>query len=438
MSFARLGLASILLLPLSCASLLDYDELSFKDQDAGDSSGGTGGTGGNALGGSAGVAGVGVGGGPGGAAGAGAAGSGGVSGSGGAGATGGGTSTGGASSGGSGGSLGPCASVQCGKGEYCDPADKQCKCSPGFIDKGGTCEMDLPGDPATHTAAQVCDKWKWGNTVTDSSPWTAGPNECDPGTLSQGGINDAVRRINMFRWLIGLGPVEDEPSMNETSRWCAPLASWNPPGSLSCAKYPSCCPNGCSSHKPPKAAKCYTDKGAQGTSGSNLAWGNSVSQSMTQLIDDGSSGKTDPTGLGLGHRQWLFKASLGQVGIGHYAGGGQYGRATCNAVFGGGGGGPDPTWYALPPPGPSPLPIFSYAWSFHAKSSLSKATASVKLKSNGTLRAVKFAPSTFPVIPTLVIIPDGWKPKVGEQYEVTVSGFTGGPATYVVEPVSCP
>ena len=138
----------------------------------------------------------------------------------------------------------------------------------------------------------------------------------------------------------------------------------------------------------------------------------------------------------MGHRQWLFKPSIGTVGIGFYAGGGQYGSAQCTYV-GGNGGGPNPTWFAFPPPGPSPISIFSWAWSFHPKSGVSGATVAVTRVSDGVSMAMKWAVSSFPVITTLVFRPDGWTPAVGERYQVEITGVTGGPYAYEVQPVSC-
>ena len=41
--------------------------------------------------------------------------------------------------------------------------------------------------------------------VTAPSPYTAGANKCDPGTLSSGGLTDTLVRINAYRWLVGAG-----------------------------------------------------------------------------------------------------------------------------------------------------------------------------------------------------------------------------------------
>ena len=239
----------------------------------------------------------------------------------------------------------------------------------------------------------------------------------------------------MFRWLVGLGPVSDDDTLNERNRWCAVLASWNPPGSLPCSQHPECCsePNGqCSPHTPPTTAKCYTTQGEAGTSSSNLSWGAGVADAIDNFIQD----RNTPS---LGHRKWLFNPPLGPIGIGYYAGGGGYGRAQCTAVFGSGGGGPNPAWIAFPPPGFGPISVYGWTWSFHANTSLSGASASVTRRSDSTSLNVNVANTTggYGSYSVISITPSGWSPQAGEIYDVTVSGFSGGPVSYELRPVAC-
>ncbi|MGE0326131.1 MAG: hypothetical protein AB7S68_27635 [Polyangiaceae bacterium] len=455
---------------IGCSNLLDYDSLEFEGESGGASSGGAAGQGGSnggsgnggsvnggsdAVGGSAnggsalgGSANGGTGGsdttggaanGGNGAGGNGAGGSGaGGSGAGGSGANGGSATTGGAGNGGAGNggsstsggssgqsqggtsSVGPCQGVTCGATEYCDPADSQCKCLPGWTAGGGTCAPNLPGDPAGHSQQAVCDMWNWGHQIDDANPWTSGGSQCDPGTTSRVGLNDTVRRLNAFRWLIGLGPSADSASADETGRWCAVLASWNPPGTVP------------DPHNPPSSATCYTAAGATGTGSSNLAWGpRHPANAIDQFVQDNGVGS-------LGHRRWIFNPPLGPVGIGYYAGGGQYGDAQCLGVFASTGGGPSPDWVSWPPPGFAPVSVFAWTWSFHHKNSLSSATVSVTRNSDGMNMPVSVTALTGGYGSLKAIaISKSWTASVGESYTVTVSGFTGGPVTYQVTPVSC-
>ncbi len=74
---------------------------------------------------------------------------------------------------------------------------------------------------------------------------------CDgaTGTLTRGALDDAVVRINLFRWLVGLAPAVDDPASFTSAMQCATVAAWNPPGTV---------PN---PHAPPTSAKCYTPGG---------------------------------------------------------------------------------------------------------------------------------------------------------------------------------
>ncbi len=413
------GVAVAAAFGVGCSSVLGYDDLSFQEADGsaggglgGGGTGGTPGSGATGFGGGAGTT-------TGGFGGADAA----VDGAGTGAASGGGTTatggTGGAT--GTGGAPPVTCNPACGHGFYCDPASQTCKCHYGFVLNGTKCDPVLPGDPATHTEAEVCAQWKGGNAITDPSPWKAGPTECDPGITSQGGINDAVARINMYRWLVGLGPAVDDPARNETNRWCAAVVSWNPPGTV---------PN---PHSPPPSAKCYTQKGASGAGSSNISWGVGVAQAITQFIVDNGNFTT------FGHRRWILSAGMGITGIGHYAGGGKYGRATCQYSFGGGTTYPAPDWVSLPPPGFVPTTVVNYVWTFHHKSSVSAATMKVTntaTSANLPMKTLKLT-GGYGSYSTIAFQRDGWTAKSGEVYDVTVDGISGGPISYQVKAVTC-
>ena len=141
----------------------------------------------------------------------------------------------------------------------------------------------------------------------------------------------------------------------------------------------------------------------------------------------------------MGHRRWIFNPPLGPVGIGYYAGGGQYGNAECLAVFGQSGGGPSPTWISFPPPGFSPVDIVGWTWTFHHSSGV--ANASIKV--TRTSDSANLAMTTTQLIqgygnyPTISFNPSGWSPKAGDVYMVEISGVGSGTITYEVVPVAC-
>jgi len=405
------------ILAASCSGLLDYDAISFGPASADDAGVGGAGEGGAAgKGGSTNAGGSSAGGSSAGGSSAGGSNAGGSSA--------GGSSAGGSSAGGSangGAPPGPCDAVQCGENQHCEPATKSCVCNPGFVSNGSGCSAAPPGDPTTHTQAEVCDRWNKDHQVTDGSPWSAGPTECDPGTLTQAGITDTLTRLALYRWMCGLGPVSDSASLNEMNMYCAAVAAWNPPGVV---------PN---PHSPPASAKCYTAEGAQGAGQSNIAWGSGhPAEAIDQFVQDWGNDTT------FGHRRWILNPPLGPVGIGFYAGGGQYGNAECLAVFGSSGGGPTPEWVAFPPPGFVPISVVDWTWTLQAPGA---AQASLKVTRSSDSAVLDFdklpLQQGYGMYEAIAFRPKGWNPAAGEKYIVEYTGVSAGTISFELTPVSC-
>jgi hypothetical protein len=224
--------------------------------------------------------------------------------------------------------------------------------------------------------------------------------------MTRDAIDDTLRRINMFRWMIGLGPVVDRPEDHQRQQQCARMMD----------------ANGMLSHSPPTGWDCYTAEGAAGAGSSNLALGfGSSARTIDLYVDDGGVDS-------LGHRRWIFNPPLGSVGIGHVGSGG------CLGVFNGGGS-TTRTWTAWPPPGPVPLDAIGTArWSFHSEGA-----------SGGSVRVVRVSDGADLGVSSMGL-PDGYGPSTvawdGESdagtYRVTVSGVPIGEVTYDVTLVECP
>ena len=294
-------------------------------------------------------------------------------------------------------------------------------CSPGFVDQGGACVAAPPGDPTTHSQTEVCDHWADGHVITTPSPLQASGADCDAGTLAQGGIVDTLVRINMFRWMVGLGPTGDSPSLNASAQKCANLEAWWPW-------------TGGSPHSPPASSKCYTAEGAAAAGSSNLAWGSGhPADSIDQFMRDSGSEST------LGHRRWIINPPLDPVGIGYWETGGPYGNAACLAVFGSGGDGPNPPWVALPPPGFVPMTLTQWTWSFHGSvGGVGNATITMLRVDDSAPLAVKVQKLQQGYGQEAISwTPQGWQPEAGKTYRVTVGGLGSGEVSYEVKPVGC-
>ena len=313
-----------------------------------------------------------------------------------------------------------CVGFFCASGSHCVTGPTRCVCNPGLVADGGLCVPGDPGVPALRTQAQVCDGWARGHVTTAPQPFSKTTATCDPGVLSRGGLDDTLARLNMFRWLVGLGPVSDDASDNDAAQKCALMSSWNPAGPAA--------------HNPPTTATCYTAAGAAGAGSSNIAWGSgSPAGAIDQwLIDNGNEST-------MGHRRWLLNPPLDPVGIGYYEGGNNYGSASCIRVFSGGNVGPKPSWFAFPPPGFVPAQVTQWIWSVHGTALTGGFDAGVTRLSDGA-----GMPVTVQVMqggygqPAITLNRSGWAPAVGQTYRVVVTGTSMAPISYEVTPVSCP
>lgn len=316
----------------------------------------------------------------------------------------------------------PCAAITCSTGARCDRALVRCVCGPGFTGDGMTCTPVAPGSPETRTSNEVCAAYTTANTRREQGDgFTNTTATCDPGVLSRNALDDAISRLNFYRWLAGLGPVADDAQANTTGQACAVISAWNPAGPQA--------------HYPASTATCYTPTGAGGAGSSNIAWG---ARDATDAIDLWMIDFGNETTFG--HRRWLLNPPLNPVGLGHYRGGNNYGSASCISVFGGGGSGPRPDFVAFPPPGFSPTPVTQWHWTLHGNIPLSNTTLTITRVGDGMVM-----PAHVDVLngsygqAAVALMRDGWSPVAGQTYHVRVSGSGGaGLVEYDVKPTDCP
>ncbi len=316
-----------------------------------------------------------------------------------------------------------CAGITCtAMGARCDRALARCVCGPGFTGDGANCAPVMPGSPETRTSMEVCSAYRTAQMRRDMGDgFTNTTNTCDSGTLSRNALDDALTRLNFYRWLSGLGPTADDASANATGQACALVSAWNPAGPQA--------------HFPQSTATCYTQSGAAGAGSSNIAWGARDASDAIDLwmIDFGNE-------TTFGHRRWLLNPPLNPVGIGHYRGGNNYGSASCISVFGSSGGGSSPPFVAFPPPGFSPIALTQWHWTIHGNVPLGSATVTVTRMSD-----MMVMPTRLEVLsgsygqPAVVLFKEGWSPAAGQTYHVRLSGQGGlGLVEYDVKPTDCP
>ena len=317
-------------------------------------------------------------------------------------------------------SGGPACAPACGAHRYCEASTKSCVCDPGYVDMGGTCSAAPPGDPTKHTQQDVCAHWASGHVLTATAPFSSS-SECDPGVLGQAGIVDTLVRLNMFRWMVGLGPTSDDPALDIDAQKCANLESWWPW-------------TGGSPHAPAASSKCYTPEGGATAGQSNIAWGSgNPAQAIDQFMADQGNATT------MGHRRWLVNPPLDPIGIGYWQTGGMYGNAECLRVFGASGTGPNPPWLAVPPPGFVPLDVTTWTWTFHGSLGgvPSAQITMLRVDDNTPLAVTVTTLSQGFALNAISWAPSGWAPEAGKTYRVTVGGLAGGDVVYEVKPVVC-
>lgn len=240
-----------------------------------------------------------------------------TSGSGGAGAeanTGGASSNGGASGTGAssnGGSTGTGASAGGTTGKPCDPActgtklcddGGMCVCAPGFVFDGADCAPEPISDPTTRTKDEVCAHLA-AATVSPAMEWIPGMGGmCDPGTVPFEAQVATLRYLNFYRWMIGVGPVQVDPSQSQAEQECAVMLNYY------------------FGHDPTPDVTCYTALGAQACADSLIAGGYGlVGQVDGYALETGQNFIHHRNVLSVGRAGVWFGASGGSSDM-HYGG----------------------------------------------------------------------------------------------------------------------
>jgi hypothetical protein len=164
--------------------------------------------------------------------------------------------------------------------------------------------------PLERSQAEVCERWQADRPQLATSLHTQPSLDCDPGTSAPGSLEDALRRINLYRWLGGAQPVALDPEWNEYARACSIIQSKIGPDI---------------SHYPQMDAPCFTEKGYTASGQSQLAFGTpNPSTAVDGLIYDSGDNNFHI----LGHRQGILFPWSTKVGLG-FAQPPDGGPATC-------------------------------------------------------------------------------------------------------------
>jgi hypothetical protein len=274
--------------------------------------------------------------------------------------------------------------------------------------------MGAGGDGGSGGSA-VCARWNADRASLAEGNWSGSVAGCDPGDVAAPGRDNALKLVNLYRFLANLPPVTNEAARDAEAQACALMMHAN--GQLN--------------HFPPMSWTCWSSAGSNGAGTSNIASTAGVTGVDLYMADPGN-----PTTIG--HRRWILSNSLGPIGLGSTS------NYSCMKVLGGSGNA-GAQFTAFPSPGEFPYEALhaSFAsvdetgWTIQSDS-INLTGANVTIDDGGTPRPIQVVElaggygSAF----ALNLLPQGWTTEVGHTYSVTVTGASM-PIAYDVTIVAC-
>jgi MYXO-CTERM domain-containing protein len=273
---------------------------------------------------------------------------------------------------------------------------------------------------AANSADEVCRRWVCDRADMSEGVSTGSVTSCDPGDLLPPGRPNALKLVNLYRFLTGMPAVTEDPTFDTNAQDCAVIQAANG-----------------LSHTPTSTDACYNATGAAASNRSSICGGQAVG--CIDLYMDDSSNATGPN---FGHRTWILANSLGPVGFGSVGSGGRTMTASCFYQVGGTGKA-GVAYVAWPPGGPVPLQAFTATeldksgWSLQSDTiNLGAATATVMDGTTSQPVTVSTNLGSYGAKYAMGITPNGWTSQSGHSYLVTIGGTTT-PISYTVQVVDC-
>ncbi len=270
---------------------------------------------------------------------------------------------------------------------------------------------------------EVCERWNTDRADLSEGTWSGSVSECNAGDISAEGRANALKLVNLYRFIAGLPAVTTDPTRNSNAQECALMMDAN--NQLD--------------HEPPADWNCHTTIGAVTAFESSISGGPGVQAIDLYMIEKGNE-------TSMGHRRWILANDLGPIGLGSTlsAGNEPFSSASCMHV-GGGTGSAGKDWTAWPPPGVFPVeavtPLGSSSidetgWTIQSDS-IDLSGAQVSIRDGGidlpvTVNNLRL----WPTQTAISMVPDGWTTTAGKTYEVSVTGISS-PINYEVQVVGC-
>ncbi|MBK6919927.1 MAG: CAP domain-containing protein [Deltaproteobacteria bacterium] len=264
-------------------------------------------------------------------------------------------------------------------------------------------------------ASQVCERWSADRADMSEGAWSGSVGACTPGDIADQGRVNALRVLNLYRWLAGLPAITLDENRNQLGQACALMMDANDD----------------LSHTPPTSWTCYSGDGAMAAGNSNIATTPAVASIDLYMVDPGNPDT-------LGHRRWILSNSIGPTGIGSTDG------YSCLWTLGGSGNA-GAAWTAYPSPGPYPFEASTLGWTSLDETgwsiqsdSIELGGAQVTITQDGEDRPVTVHAlgSGYGSSSAISMIPIGWQLTAGASYHVSVANV-GTPIEYDVDVVDC-
>jgi MYXO-CTERM domain-containing protein len=272
---------------------------------------------------------------------------------------------------------------------------------------------------AANSADDVCRRWACDRADMSEGVSTGDVSTCAPGDLLPPGRPNALKLVNLYRFLAGMPAVTEDPTFDADAQDCAIIQAANG-----------------LSHTPAATDPCYNATGATASNRSSICGGQAVG--CIDLYMDDSANATGPN---FGHRTWILANSLGPVGFGS-VGTGRTMTASCFYQVGGTGKA-GVAYVGWPPAGPVPLQAFTATeldksgWSLQSDTiDLDNATATVTDGTTSEPVTVSTKLGSYGAKYAMGITPNGWSSLAGHSYTVAIGG-TSTPISYTVQVVDC-
>jgi hypothetical protein len=266
------------------------------------------------------------------------------------------------------------------------------------------------------TEAEImCARWNTDRADMNEGTWSGNVGSCTAGDISANGRENALKLVNLYRFLAELPAVTHDPTRNTLAQACALMMD----------------ANNTLSHTPPPSWTCYTAEGSQGAGNSNIASTPGVMGVDLYIADPGNE-------TTMGHRRWILSRGLGPIGLGSTS------DYSCMWVLGGSGGSSAP-WVAYPSPGP--FPIEAMTASFVSTDETGWTVQTWEIDLGGAQVTITDDGQNMPVdvqglaggygsTHAIKMTPQGWTSQAGHSYAVSVTGIQT-PISYTVDMVAC-